>query len=86
MNTQAPPILWTPSPERIARSNISAFIKLANKQYKAGLKDSDSLYAWSISEPEKFWTAVWDFCGVIAETRGERVLVDADRIDRKSVV
>ena len=80
MNAPVPPVLWTPSPERIARSNISAFIKQANRQYQAALKDSDSLYAWSVREPEKFWTLVWDFCGVIAETRGKRVLVDAGKM------
>ncbi len=75
-----PPILWKPSKDRIARSNITAFIKLVNKAYKAGLTDSASLFDWSVAEPEKFWTAVWDFCGVIAETRGERVLVDGDKM------
>ena len=29
---------------------------------------------------EDFWTAVWDDCGVIAETRGERVLADGDKM------
>ena len=35
---------------------------------------------FSVEEPEAFWSAVWDFCGVKAETRGERVLVDADKM------
>ena len=78
--TQSPPILWQPSKERIARSNISAFIKLVNKRWQAGVADSDALYEWSISQPEQFWTSVWDFCGVIAERRGERVLVDGDKM------
>ncbi|HEX4985684.1 MAG TPA: acetoacetate--CoA ligase [Burkholderiales bacterium] len=75
-----PPILWQPSKERIARSNISAFIKLVNKRWQAGVSDSTGLYDWSVAQPEQFWTAVWDFCGVIAGTRDERVLVDADRM------
>ena len=78
--TQSPPILWQPSKERIARSNISAFIKLVNKRWQAGVADSDALYEWSVSQPEQFWTSVWDFCGVIAECRGERVLVDGDKM------
>jgi len=75
-----PPILWQPSKERIARSNISAFIKLVNKRWQAGVADSNTLYDWSVSRPEQFWTSVWDFCGVIAESRGERVLVDGDKM------
>ena len=64
--TQPPNILWHPSPERVAKSNISAFIKLVNKRWQAGVADSNVLYAWSVSQPEQFWTSVWDFCGVIA--------------------
>ena len=78
--TQSPAILWQPSKERIARSNINAFIKLVNKRWQAGVADSNSLYGWSVSQPEQFWTSVWDFCGVIAESRGERVLVDGDKM------
>ena len=78
--TNSPAILWQPSKERIARSNISAFIKLVNKRWQAGVADSTALYAWSVSQPEQFWTSVWDFCGVIAERRGERVLVDGDKM------
>ena len=80
MTQPIPPILWQPSKDRIARSNITAFIRRVNREYKTGLSDSASLFDWSVAEPEKFWTAVWDFCGVIAETRGERVLVDADKM------
>ena len=78
--TKSPEILWQPSKERIARSNISAFIKLVNKRWQAGVADSNALYEWSISQPEQFWTSVWDFCGVIAQSRGERVLVDGDKM------
>ncbi|HEX7811500.1 MAG TPA: acetoacetate--CoA ligase, partial [Burkholderiales bacterium] len=80
MTQTIPPILWQPSKDRIARSNITAFIKLVNKHHKAGLTDSDSLFDWSVREPEQFWTAMWDFCGVIAESRGSRVLVDGDKM------
>ena len=78
--TPSPTILWQPSKERVAHSNVSAFIKLVNKRWQAGLSDSNALYDWSVANPEEFWTAVWDFCGVIAETRGERVLVDGNKM------
>ncbi|MEQ1882562.1 MAG: acetoacetate--CoA ligase [Burkholderiales bacterium] len=75
-----PSILWQPSPERIASSNVTTFIKLVNKRWRAGVDDSEALYEWSINEPERFWTTVWDFCGVIAGQRGERVLVDGEKM------
>ena len=75
-----PSILWQPSPERIADSNISAFIRHIDQRWNTAVADSQQLYDWSIREPEKFWVAVWDFCEVIAETRGERVLIDGERM------
>ena len=78
--TKSPDILWQPSKERIARSNVSAFIKLINKRWQAGVADSFALYEWSISQPEQFWLSVWDFCGVIAQSRGDRVLVDGHKM------
>jgi len=78
--TKSPEILWQPSKERIAHSNISAFIKLVNKRWQAGVADSHALYEWSVAQPEQFWTSVWDFCGVVAEYRGERVLADGDKM------
>ncbi|MEK6210373.1 MAG: acetoacetate--CoA ligase [Pseudomonadota bacterium] len=76
----APTVLWTPSAERIARSNITRFIHMVNQRWNAGVRDSQQLYDWSVREPEQFWTAIWDFCGVVAETRGERVLVDGGKM------
>jgi len=78
--TQSPAVLWQPSRERIAKSNISAFIKLVNKRWQAGVGDSTALYEWSVNQREQFWTSVWDYCGVIGEHRGERVLVDGDKM------
>src|SRR6185312_5387041 len=75
-----PEQLWQPSTSRIADANITAFIKLVNKRWQAGVADSIALYEWSVAQPEQFWTAVWDFCGVIAERRGERVLVDSHKM------
>ena len=72
--------LWTPSPERIAGSNITAFVHQAEDRWSLSLPDYDALWRWSVDEPEKFWSLVWDFCGVIAETRGEIVLADADKM------
>jgi acetoacetyl-CoA synthetase len=75
-----PSILWQPSVERIAQSNINAFIDLVNKRWRAGVDDSNALYDWSVNEPERFWATVWDFCGVVAEQRGERILLDGEKM------
>ena len=85
MTGSTPDILWKPSARRVAESNISRFIRFANRRAKATIDDgkltgSSQLYAWSIREPESFWNAVWDFTEVIAQTRGSRTLVDGDKM------
>ncbi len=65
--------LWQPSPARKARANLSRFIQLIGQQVDPAVTDYDSLYRFSIKQPEAFWLAVWEFCGVVAETRGSRV-------------
>jgi len=39
---------------------------------ETGAKDFAALYRWSVDDPEKFWPAVWRFCGVVAEERTRR--------------
>jgi acetoacetyl-CoA synthetase len=76
---QATP-LWAPSPEQIARSNMAAFMKKVNDRHGLALADYGQLYRWSLEHLEDFWTAMWDFGAVIAQTRGDRVLVDGDKM------
>jgi acetoacetyl-CoA synthetase len=71
--------LWSPSPDRIAHAQVTAFMKLVNERHGLALSDYASLYAWSIANLEDFWVAVWDFGGVIGE-RGARVLADGDEM------
>jgi acetoacetyl-CoA synthetase len=84
--TNASP-LWAPSPERIARANLTRFIEhvRALGGSAAGVTDAASLYDWSIDELEPFWCAVWRFCGVVSETGDpdpsrDRVLIGRERV------
>jgi acetoacetyl-CoA synthetase len=71
--------LWEPSRERIAQANITAFSRRIEERHGVGLPDYASLWRWSLDAPEAFWREVWDDGGVIG-SRGERVLVDGDRM------
>jgi acetoacetyl-CoA synthetase len=71
--------LWTPAPERVARANLTAFAREAERRHGLALPDYASLYRWSIEQPEAFWQLIWDRAGVIGEP-GARVLIDADRM------
>jgi acetoacetyl-CoA synthetase len=72
--------LWQPSPARIAASNLKAFMAEAERRTNLKLPDYAALWRWSIEAPEAFWTLVWDYCGIKAETRGQRVVVDGDKM------
>jgi len=65
--------LWTPSAERIARTRLAAFMRLAGRAVYA------ALHRWSIDEREAFWNLVWDFCAVRGE-KGAQTLVHGERM------
>lgn len=66
--------LWQPSPERVQSTRLADFMRFIKSRWGVSFPDYASLHAWSVAEQEKFWLAVWEHCGVIAETRGERVV------------
>ena len=68
--------LWIPSEEEAAAAHISAFIEMVGRELGAAHPTYGDLYAWSVEEPERFWSALWDFVGIIAETRGKSVIED----------
>lgn len=71
--------LWTPSKERMADSAMTAFMGFAGERTGRSFEGFDDLHAWSVSDLEGFWSAVWDFCGVVGD-KGDRVLVDVDKM------
>ncbi|MGZ5232312.1 MAG: acetoacetate--CoA ligase, partial [Burkholderiales bacterium] len=72
--------MWAPSAERIGGANITEFIRLVGERHRVPVRDYAGIYDWSVSEPELFWQAVWSYCGVIAETAGNTVVVDKERM------
>ena len=69
--------LWRPSRDRIRRTNMAGFMAAVEKDWNVAIGDYGELYRFSIDEMEKFWHSFKDYAGVIAETWGEAVLVDA---------
>src|SRR3954452_12412619 len=67
---QHEPPLWIPDPDRIARANLTTFLKHIQESRPAGAEavgDFTSLYRWSVERPDAFWPEIWRFCGVITE-------------------
>jgi Acyl-coenzyme A synthetases/AMP-(fatty) acid ligases len=73
--------MWTPSEDRIAQANMSAFLRYAGVG-----RTYDELYRWSVLHPELFWRLMWKYAGLIAEDRGtdrdpwDEVVVGLDRM------
>ncbi len=65
--------LWTPSPKRIADTQLSAFMA----RYAPHAREFADLHAWSVEHREEFWAAVWDF-GDVVGVRGDRTSIDRD--------
>lgn len=56
--------LWSPSEDRVSRSEISLFIASLNRERSKAISGYQELYRWSIEENEVFWDAVWKFAKV----------------------
>ncbi len=72
--------LWTPSEDRMAPTHMRAFMRLAGQRAGRSFDDYGALHAWTVDQPEAFWQAAWDYAGVVAETRGETIIVDKNKI------
>jgi len=73
-------LLWRPSGEQIADANITRFREWIGLNAGASIPDYPALYRWSIDHAPDFWQAVWEFCGVIAQRRGDEVVRDFDKM------
>ncbi|MFZ1326121.1 MAG: acetoacetate--CoA ligase [Candidatus Contendobacter sp.] len=72
--------LWTPDPAWSATTRMAAFHALAETLAGQRFGSYADLHHWSVTAPEQFWTAVWDFCGVLGERGDGPALVDGDKM------
>ena len=72
--------LWAPSSQRIQDANLTRFAQAARDAWRADVGDQAALYRWSIEKPQEFWSTLWSFAEVVAERRGEVVLVDGEKM------
>ena len=70
--------IWTPSPERVAGSNMQKFLQA--QAHRLEKPEYDALYRWSLDRNSEFWAAFWEFTGIRAMARYRSVLTDPDRM------
>ena len=84
-------ILWELGAAEKRRTRMAAFIDAQRAGGESGLAAPDApdafacLHRWSVTHPDRFWAAVWRYCGVIAGERDgappwDDVLVGGDRM------
>ncbi len=79
MVKRIPPPLWSPSAARVAASPMSKFAKFSADRHGNEFADYQKLHSWSVSNPEQFWSDLWDFCEVVGE-KGRAVLINCDQM------
>src|SRR5712692_11483328 len=68
--------LWIPSGERVRQANLTRFLAFVNKKYSLSLGSYPELYRWSVDKPTEFWSAMWEYAGIISSKKFEAVVDD----------
>ena len=68
--------MWTPSDERVAAARLTEFRHAVARRFDVALPDSAALHAFSVERAGDFWSALWDFTGVVG-SQGARAFVHA---------
>jgi acetoacetyl-CoA synthetase len=67
-------LLWEPSPERVAGSRMTAYMRWLAVERGLDFADYHELWRWSVNDIEGFWSSIWDYFDVIADPGYQRVL------------
>ena len=59
---------------------VTQFVALVSRRHAMTIETFGDLYAWSVAQPESFWSLAWEFGEVRAAHRGDAVLVDAQEM------
>ena len=71
MQAQSP--LWMPDNAALTSSNMAQFMAFFNQREELACRDYPALHKASITHRKAFWSAIWDFCGVIGD-KGDVIL------------
>jgi len=81
--------LWLPTPEQVARANVTRFIEDVRAQdlddRVSDVTDYDSLYRWSVRDLELFWIEVRRFCGLVEGPSDPKMACERPLIGRNRV-
>ena len=65
-------LLWTPTPQRVASANMTAFMSWLKDTRGLEFTHYPDLWQWSVTETDAFWQAIWDYNDIIADAAAGR--------------
>ena len=68
--------LWIPSEDRIREANLTKFLAFVNRKYRLKIKSYPDLHRWSVDKVSDFWSAIWDYTGIVCSRRFDTVVDD----------
>ncbi|WP_032112844.1 acetoacetate--CoA ligase [Candidatus Paracaedibacter symbiosus] len=68
--------LWHPSELDIKHANLTRFM------HQTGFVSYEELYKFSVENSPEFWSLLWDFCDVIASTKGKTLIENKENIEK----
>ena len=71
-------LLW--KPQNVEKTRMWDFIQVVNQQQNLSLNDYQSLYQWSINNPDLFWSEVGDYFQIQFTTPPKQVLNDHEHM------
>ena len=69
-------LLWQPSPERIEKARLTAYLRWLEADKGLKFADYQALWQWSVDELEAFWESIWQYYGIQSSTPYTRVLAE----------
>ncbi|GAA5221476.1 acetoacetate--CoA ligase [Membranihabitans marinus] len=67
-------ILWTPSTESAANSQLSKYMQWLKKNHGYSFQNYESLWQWSVDDIPRFWSSLWEYFKIIDHANYSEIL------------
>ena len=67
-------VLWTPPDDAVERTELGRYLQWLKRERRLDFVDYDSLWRWSVTDLEGFWSSLWEFFEIRAHAPYEHVL------------
>ncbi|PRZ42539.1 acetoacetyl-CoA synthetase [Antricoccus suffuscus] len=74
----APSVIWNPSPEYIAQTNIAKFADWVKERRGIDVSTYTAMWEWSTTDLDGFWSAIWEYFEIGKPGAYDEVLASAE--------